>query len=117
MTARMEAREINARIAAAYDAMPYDTLADDNLDPERVLGLGASTVPRHTRAMCWISVAAPAPNSHVRGFRFGAGSLALTCPRKPAAALATSCVASKTGPKLSKRIFSTLQPIVSVPSI
>src|SRR5689334_4565086 len=41
MTSWSEAREANARIAAAYDAIPYDTVADDNLDPERVLGLGA----------------------------------------------------------------------------
>ena len=41
MIAGAGTREANARIAAAYDAMPYDTVADENLDPERVLGLGA----------------------------------------------------------------------------
>jgi SAM-dependent methyltransferase len=33
--------EANARIAAAYDALPYDSPAEEKLDPEWVLGLAA----------------------------------------------------------------------------
>jgi SAM-dependent methyltransferase len=36
-----DTRKTNAAIAAAYDAVPYDTVADEKLDPGRVLGLGA----------------------------------------------------------------------------
>jgi len=36
-----DVRKANAAIAAAYDAVPYDTVADEKLDPGRVLGLGA----------------------------------------------------------------------------
>ena len=34
-------REANARIAAAYDALPYDSPAEEKLDPEKALGLAA----------------------------------------------------------------------------
>jgi SAM-dependent methyltransferase len=37
----MDVRQVNAKIASAYDAVPYDTMADEGLDPARVLGLGA----------------------------------------------------------------------------
>jgi hypothetical protein len=81
-----DARATNLRIAAAYDAMPYDMAADERLDPERVLGWGALYGATHVPAMFWISAVARAPSSHARAFRQAAGLSASTFPGRRAAA-------------------------------